>query len=77
MIIFNQDSIVGGDMKVGLLVHPKTGSTYVSGDLRRAGFVGKVPGYVTGMVLVLAKPSATVREIRQSLQVLLKELELE
>lgn len=63
-------------MEIVVKVNSKSGASYIPSSLRRMGFAGEVKGHCTQLLLVLVRPGATIKEVRQSLILLSKDLEL-
>lgn len=63
-------------MPIKLKISSRDGRTYVPETLRKEGFVGEVEGIPDAFTLVLIKPGTSLRTVKQSLEIVIKQIEL-
>ena len=59
-----------------LKIDPDTGLAYFSKRLREEGFVGEVEGIANALTFTLIRPGTNLRDIEESLEIVLRDLRL-
>jgi len=63
-------------MRCKFKVHPKGRTLYLTRDVIRDGFEGEVEGYRNAVTLTLVHPEASLEDVRDSLHVVLQDIEI-
>lgn len=63
-------------MRIRLKINPKTGVIYLPRQLVEDGFKGNVDVFGAGPVVVIVHPDAEVKAIRESLDLVSRDIEL-
>ena len=63
-------------MRCKFKVHPKARTIYLSRDVIKDGFQGQVDGYRNAVTLTLVHPGANLEDVRDSLRVVLDDIEI-
>ena len=59
-----------------LKIDPDTGLAYFSQRLREEGFVGEIEGIANALTFTLIRPGTNLRDIEESLEIVLRDLRL-
>ena len=59
-----------------LKIDPDTGLAYFSKRLREEGFVGEIEGIANALTFTLIRPGTNLRDIEESLEIVLRDLRL-
>ncbi len=62
--------------KITIRVDPRTGGSYFPKEIRRAGFIGKIEGFLNALTCTLIKPGATLTDVERSLKIILGDVTL-
>jgi hypothetical protein len=62
--------------KITISVNPRTGGSYFPKEIRRAGFCGKIDGYLNLLTCLLMKPGSTLTDVQRSLRIILDDVAL-
>lgn len=63
-------------MRQSFKIHPRARTLYLPRDIVKDGFEGEVRGYRNAVTLTLVHPKARLRDVRDSLKVVLEDIEL-
>ena len=61
--IYSKNERVAKMAKITIRVDPRTGGSYFPKEIRRAGFIGKIEGFLNALTCTLVKPGATLNAL--------------
>ena len=63
-------------MRTRIKVNPKTGVFYMPKDLLSDGFKGEMDALSNAMTFTIIHPSANLRRVKESLEIMLRDIDL-
>ena len=62
--------------KITISVNPRTGGSYFPREIRKAGFCGKIDGFLDLLTCLLVLPGSTLTDVERSLKIILDDVAL-